>query len=267
MIRTRSRNRRAARPLAGGFSLIELSVVVVVMALILGSILVPLTTQIGERRIVETRKLLAEIESALIGFAAANGRLPCPASATSSGSESFAGGGSPSDGNCSNFFDGFLPAATLGLDNVDNQGFALDAWGLAQNRIRYAVSNATVNAITNPFTRTDGMRSAGMSNISAATTLLYVCASGTGVTAANCGTAPTLASNAIAVIWSVGANAATGGTATDEAQNPNPNGGSADRIFVSKARSNTPGSEFDDEVTWAGPYSLFNRMIAAGRLP
>ncbi|MGH7462759.1 MAG: hypothetical protein ACREMA_17250, partial [Longimicrobiales bacterium] len=69
------------------------------------------------------------------------------------------------------------------------------------------------------------------------------------------------------VIWSVGPNAATGGTSTDEAQNPNPNGGSANRIFVSRTKSNTPGSEFDDEVTWVGPYTVFNRLVTAGRLP
>lgn len=265
---TFNRHRRVSPLLSGGFSLIELSVAILIMALIIGSILVPLTTQVGERRVAETRKLLAEVESALLGFAAAHGRFPCPAIATSNGTEAFDTGGSASDGNCSNFLNGLLPARTLGLDTVDNQGFAVDAWGLTQNRIRYAVSNATVNSISNPFTRTDGMRSAGMANIGAASTLLYVCNSGTGVTASNCGTAGTLAANAIAAIWSVGANAATGGTSTDEAENPNPYGaGVNSRIFVSKARSDTVGSVFDDEVTWIAPYTVFNRMIAAGKLP
>ena len=56
----------------------------------------------------------------------------------------------------------------------------------------------------------------------------------------------TLASNAAVVVWSVGANGATGGTSVHEAQNPNPNGGSADRIFVSRGTSNVPGHEFDE---------------------
>lgn len=250
-----------------GFTLIEMAVVVLVLVLLLGSIIVPLTTQVEQRKVSDTRKILDEAREALIGFAAANGRFPCPASATSNGSESFAGGGSATNGNCSNFFDGFLPAVTLGLTATDSQGYTVDGWGLVQNRIRYAVSSQTVNSITNPLTRTSGMSSAGMSNLAAAQ-FLYVCNSGVGVTAgSNCGTAVTLASNAMAVIYSVGPNAATGGTSAHEAENPNPNGGSADRIFVSRDWSTVTGSEFDDIATWIGTSPLFNRMIAAGQLP
>jgi hypothetical protein len=164
---------------------------------------------------------------------------------------------------------GFLPAATLGFTPVDSNGFAVDAWGLSPyNRIRYAVSAVTINAITQPFTRVNGMRSAGMSNISSATTLLYVCNSGTGPNATNCNTAVALASSVPVVIWSVGPNAATtSGASVDEAQNPNPAGGSADRIFVSKTRSTVAGSAFDDIVTWIGSATIFNRLIAAGQLP
>lgn len=252
---------------AHGFTLIEMAVAVLVLVLLLGSIVVPLTTQVEQRKVSDTRRLLEEARDALTGFAAANGRLPCPASAASNGAESFAAGGSASNGNCSNFFDGFLPAVALGFTPTDSQGYAVDGWGIIQNRIRYAVSNQTVNSVTNPLTRTGGMSSAGMTNLAAAQ-FLYVCNSGIGVTAgSNCGTAVTLASNALAVIYSVGPNAATGGTSAHEAENPNPNGGSADRIFVSRDWSGVAGSEFDDIVTWIGTSPLFNRLIAAGQLP
>ena len=250
-----------------GFTLVELAVALFVLMLLLSSIVVPLTTRVEQRKISDTRRALDDARDALIGFAAANGRLPCPASATSNGNESFAAGGSAADGNCSNFFDGFLPAAALGLTATDSQGYALDGWGLEQNRIRYAVSNQTVNGITHPLTRTSGMSSAGLSGLSTAQ-FLYVCNSGTGVTAgANCGTAVTLSSNAMAVLYSVGPNAATGGTGAHEAENPNPNGGSPDRIFVSRDWSSGTVAEFDDIVTWIGTSPLFNRMIAAGQLP
>jgi type II secretory pathway pseudopilin PulG len=250
-----------------GFTLIELAVALFVLILLLGSLVVPLTTQVEQRKISDTRKALDEARDALIGFAAANGRLPCPASGTSNGAESFAAGGSAANGGCSNFFDGFLPAVALGIAATDSQGYALDGWGLVQNRIRYAVSNQTVNSITNPLTRTSGMSSAGLTSLTAAQ-FLFVCNSGTGVTAgANCGTAVTLASNAMAVLYSVGPNAATGGTSAHETENPNPNGGSPDRIFVNHDWSTVSGSEFDDIVTWIGTSPLFNRMIAAGQLP
>ncbi len=259
-----------------------------IIALLLGSILVPLQTQIESRNFENTQRILDQAREALIGFAAANGRFPCPASATSNGAEDFSVAGNAANGICdatvtgASVYHGFLPAATLGVTPVDANGYGLDAWERSpQNRIRYAVSNATIGAAnTNTFTRTStattGMRFAGMSNIASATTLLYVCNSGTGGAAmtagTNCGTAATLTSNTPAVIWSVGPNAATtGGVSTDEQQNPNPDptiaGFSADRIFVSRTKSGGTSGEFDDIVTWLSSPALFNRLIAAGQLP
>jgi hypothetical protein len=62
-------------------------------------------------------------------------------------------------------------------------------------------------------------------------------------------------------------NAATGGDSIDEAQNPNAKGGGADRVFVSRVRSNVPGREFDDLVTWIPMPVLIGRMVMAGQLP
>jgi prepilin-type N-terminal cleavage/methylation domain-containing protein len=244
-----------------GFSLVEMAIAVFIMALLIGSFLVPLQSQVEIRKIDETQRILDQAREALMGFVAGNGRFPCPATAGSTGVESFAGGGNAANGNCSNFFDGFLPAITIGFTPVDGSGYALDAWGLQQNRIRYAVSNVTVSGVTNPFTKTGGIRSAGMANISAAN-MLYVCNSGTGVTASNCGTATALTSNAIAVIYSLGANAPNGGSAPHESKNLD-----ADRVFVLTERSSVTGSIFDDQVTWIGSPTLFNRMISAGILP
>lgn len=253
--------------------MIELAVAIVIIALLLGGILVPLQTQVESRKFDETQKILDQARDALLGYAAGYGYFPCPASATSNGQE--AAGTDHTTGACpavvtgTNLYHGFLPAARLGFAPTDANGYALDAWGLTANRIRYAVSSQTVNAITNPFTRTNGMRNAGMANITNVA-LLYVCNSGTGVIAGtNCGTAVALTSNAPVVIWSVGPNAPTpiGGTSVHEAQNPNPNGGSTDRLFVSRLRSDMVGAEFDDIVTWIGSPATFNRLIASGQLP
>ena len=168
-------------------------------------------------------------------------------------------------------YHGFLPAAALGLPASDANGYALDAWGSGANRIRYAVASQSVGSAsnTNAFTRTYGMRAAGISSLSdTALSLFHVCGSGKGVSAGvSCGSAPTLVSSAPVMIWSVGPNAATGGASVDEAQNPNPNGGSADRIFVSRARSDVEGNEFDDIVAWIPMTILIGRMVAAGQLP
>jgi hypothetical protein len=73
----------------------------------------------------------------------------------------------------------------------------------------------------------------------------------------------------VVVIWSPGANAlTTGGTATDESQNPNPRSeGSTDALFVSRTRSDDAANPFDDVVSWIGINTLVNRMVAAGQLP
>ena len=61
-----------------GFTLIEMGVALFVIALLLGSIMVPLATQVEQRQISETEKTLEEIREAIIGYTLANGYLPCP---------------------------------------------------------------------------------------------------------------------------------------------------------------------------------------------
>lgn len=58
-----------------GFTLIELAVALVVVTLILGGLLVPLNTQLEQRKSSDTQKSLDEIKEALIGFAVANGSV------------------------------------------------------------------------------------------------------------------------------------------------------------------------------------------------
>ena len=124
-----------------------------IIALLLGSILVPLQTQIESRNFENTQRILEQAREALVGYAGAYGYFPCPASATSNGLES---GPNHATGACAavvtgtNAYIGFLPAAALGFTPTDAQGYAVDAWGqsLDRNRIRYAISNVTVNGIT-----------------------------------------------------------------------------------------------------------------------
>ena len=252
---------RLKRKAAAGFTILEHAVSLSVIALMLGSILVPLQTQIENRKIDETRRMLDVAQEMLLGFVAANGYFPCPADAASNGQE--ARGTNHALGTCP-VWHGFLPAALLGFRPSDEHGFGLDAWEVSSNRLRYAVSNQMVNGTTNTFTRTNGLRGVPLASLGA-TPLLYICQSGNGTTVNDCGTAVTLASNAAAVIWSVGANGKSGGISVHEAQNPNPNGGSADRVFVSRGPSTVVGNEFDDLVTWIPAPTLISRLLAAGQ--
>ena len=61
-----------------GFSLIELAVVLFIVGLMLGGLLTPLATKVEYENINETSIALNEIKESLLGFAIANGYLPCP---------------------------------------------------------------------------------------------------------------------------------------------------------------------------------------------
>lgn len=265
-----------------GFTLLELALTLVIMAMLASAMLVPFVAQVTQRKISATERILDQAAEALIGYATATGRLPCPATAGSNGAEDFAAGGNAANGICESFF-GFLPAATLGFTPINANGFAIDGWGTEQNQVRYAVSSSTTPATgvipvppTYAFTRSGGMREA-RADVIAASRLLVVCSGGAGAVAAPApacgGGTVTLTSNAPAVIWSSGANAASGGANVDEAQNPHANGlavppnGSADRIFVSRARSDIAGAEFDDIVSWLSVGNLVSRMVMGGQLP
>ena len=65
-----------------GFSLIEISLVVVIMAIIGGSILALLSTQQSSARTSATHTKQDAVKQALINFVGQNRRLPCPAVAT-----------------------------------------------------------------------------------------------------------------------------------------------------------------------------------------
>jgi prepilin-type N-terminal cleavage/methylation domain-containing protein len=67
---------------SSGFTLVELAMVLFIVSLLIGGLLMPLSAQNEVRGRQETDRALATIREALIGFAAINGRLPCPADRT-----------------------------------------------------------------------------------------------------------------------------------------------------------------------------------------
>lgn len=249
---------------ASGFSLAELAVVLVIATLLLGGMLMPLSAQNDLRRTTETWRSLHEVRDALLGFAIANGRLPCPAAAGATGIE--AGGGAVACAGAANgVADGFLPGMSMGLSPGDGQGYLLDAWG---NQIRYAVTVAP-SAAPNAFTTSKGIGNFWHANSTPPAADLQICTHSAsignpGTAKADCSANDALTKGAVAVIYSLGKNAAAAGAGTDEAANLN-----GDRVFVShEARpAGASGGEFDDLVVWLSTNILYNRMVAAGSLP
>lgn len=235
-----------------GFTLVELAIVLIIVALLLGGMMTTLSAQNQIRHNQETLQALAEAREALIGFATVNGRLPRPTSSASNGLER---------GVCANDIEctGFIPWQTLGINK-------LDGWG---KLIRYSVtpdfsSSPTVLILTTTATKKIQTRD----NAGGAGTTYLVGQTG------NCNGTDQQCSPA--VIFSHGnrnfgttdSGIALGNTSTtnaDEATND-----VATTTFISRTMSDSPtaqGGEFDDIVIWISPNILFNRMIAAGKLP
>jgi prepilin-type N-terminal cleavage/methylation domain-containing protein len=256
---------RPPRRAQAGFTLTELAVVVVVIALLLGGLLMTLEAQNTARTTAETRQTLQNAHDAIIGFAVRYGRLPCPATAFSNGVESPAAPPAPPAANPCTVTKGFVPAATLGIGPTDRWGYLIDAWG---QRVRYAVSKVDSDAFT-----TAGKLREKAFNVTG-TTWLKVCSS-TGasavLTTTACPAPPVTSFDTPAVIFSTGKNGASGVPASqDEAENLDEFfvGTDNDRVFVAHelTTADALSGAFDDVVTWISPNVLYHRMISAGAL-
>jgi prepilin-type N-terminal cleavage/methylation domain-containing protein len=249
-----------------GFSLLELAIVMFIMGLLLAGVVMPLSARVDQQRIDATTQQLGEIRGALTGYALANDALPCPATAASNGLASATATGCTSR-------HGFVPAVTLGLSGPRNADqLLLDAWG---NPIRYSVTASDADGDGN----WDFVRPGEMRNVTVATLApdLRVCTTAAGSSATACASnATTVVATAPAVLLSMGKEWAST-TSVDEQENVGatlgggPSGLSyevaSDIVFVNRARSEAPGNEFDDLVTWVSPAAFYGQLLAAGRLP
>jgi prepilin-type N-terminal cleavage/methylation domain-containing protein len=247
---------------ARGFTLTELAVVFTIISFLLAAGMYTLSAQTEQRNFEETRQRLEAARELLLGFALANGRLPCPAG-TGSPDEAPVGGGTCS---APGPYGGFLPARTIGYQIVDAAGYAIDAWG---NRLRYAVSATTPTCAITPvppphFTSALNLRTNG---VTCRPNDLVVCRSATGITSSNCGSGSNVLTNQdtlVAIVFSTGKNGAAGSAGTDEAANLN-----GDRVFVwhTPTPAGAANGEFDDQMTWIAVGELYGRLVAAGLLP
>jgi type II secretory pathway pseudopilin PulG len=292
-----------------GFSLVEMAIVLIILSFVLGAILMPVQVQRQQLTQSQTENTLEIARKALIGFVQQNGRLPCPATATSNtdagsyGQENPSGGtrymaspAPPAAPNTCAMQSGYLPAATLGLQPVDQYGFALDAWN---NRIRYAVANDDSSTLAAPyddpstpavvdlirtvngshpacggdaapdFTTSNNISAVGIACL--VPNLSVFCGS---VTTTACVAGTALVSNAVAVIFSTGENGNLPDSelgeslGIDEISNK-----TATTTFYSRTPTvklpttpNSSSEKFDDLVTWISPYILYNAMIEVGQL-
>ena len=219
-----------------GFSLLEMSIVLLIMGLLLGSLLRPFGTTLVEKKRRQTETQLYLIREALVGYASANHRLPCPLT-DSSGNV----------GNCA-VEHGYVPAATLGIDGrFNDSGILIDSWG---SPIRYSVSNSDADNNGRPdFTTAGEMQYVGIQLLQPN---FEVCAN-----AVNC---DPLRANQVPVVISSSGPFSTG--SANELENTD-----GDSRFVSGAPDSAGTDQFDDIVVWLSENILYSRLIKAGVLP
>ncbi len=213
-----------------GFSLVELSIVLVVVGILLGGILNGTATLIQSARLREADKDLELIRESLIGFVVANGRLPC-ADTDQDGTENGPAG-------CQE--DGFLPFAQLGVSRSD-------PWGgdyLYHVNPDYAGPNIAGTECSFVLTTPDLDIDIGGRDED--------------------GNLQTVATGMAVIVVSEGENRGTGAVADDEEENTDGD----DNFIQNEYRYSTdPGEWFDDRIMWISPLILKAKMLESGRLP
>ncbi len=129
--------------------------VLVILALLGGSLLVPVTSRLEARDRNATLERLRDIQHALTGFAIIHGRLPCPSTETDPASPAY---GLEDGPPCNLAREGVLPWRSLAMPATDAWGrerhAAGDEWvGHWRYRVDPAFSVAPIGAATAPSAR------------------------------------------------------------------------------------------------------------------
>lgn len=237
-----------------GFSLVEIAIVLTIVALLLGGLLPTISSQMEQARRSETRKQMDEIRSSLLGFAVANGRLPCP-DTDNDGNENIAtpttADNTPVTGQSTKRYS--CSAGSGNLPHNQTGSSALDSFGSA---FVYSVTPVfgEKNEIWSGLGGTGSLLSTTYFTLSS-TGNLHICSSTTNATTP-CPT-PRLTDTAAAIVLSRGPNWVLT-PSTEETENTD-----SDGDFISHETS----PSFDDLALWLSPNTLFDRMVAAGKLP
>ena len=156
-----------------GFTLLEMSIVLIIASVVSAGVMVVMTNSLSVRQVSETNAKLDTIQKALFAFRVANDRLPCPADITYAITNASFGAEVATPGSCpaATFLDatgtshdargGMVPTQTLRLPD----DYAFDAWG---RRILYAVAkDITQTGAFNTFLGNDSTTRIAIKNSSA----------------------------------------------------------------------------------------------------
>lgn len=232
--------------LSNGFSLVELSIVLVIVGVLASAAVAPLSGSIRQARFKQTQIQLETIREALHGYLISSGRLPCPLDASS---ELL-----PSNDQCSTSH-GALPGAILGvMGQRSATGALLDPWG---KEYVYAVSmndHESSGTQSRPDWLTVGEPVAvGASQLGADLSLCRKQSSG------NCPAKDLIASD---IVWVVFSKGESDGSTGAELENQD-----SDTVFAVSAYSSNKEQPFNDQFAWASRSELIYWLLKAEWLP
>lgn len=212
-----------------GFTLTELAVALVIIGIMLGGLIMPLSTQQEIKQRKEAERQQREIQEALLGYVALTGRLPCPTKVDDPSDPSYGQEGALP---CLTS-DGYLPWKTLGLTETDPWGSKrLNSSDAFIGYWRYRVDSAFTTPITLALQPSDA--------------LIVKDASDWALTKVS-------PDSPIAIIYSTGPDRQANGL--------NSNADSSD------FQAGEPSKDFDDITFWISRPIVLNRLITVGRIP
>lgn len=233
------------RQAQNGFTLVEMAIVLTIVAVLMAGLLPTISSQIEQQRRNDTRKQIAEIQQALLGFAIMNGRLPCPMPATITDPTNPNYGLEAASCISSPTAEGFLPWKTLGVSETD-------AWGSKRTSTsspwagywRYRPNRSFCNAGSLITLNTDPSTLDALSIVDNSWT-----------------TITSLTERPIAIVFSTGPDLKPNGKNALPFQPTN-------AVYQSDVPGKNPDTtNFDDILVWISRPQLLNRMVAAGKLP
>lgn len=282
-----------------GFTLVELAIALLIVGLLLASAMIPISAQIDIKAAADTQRVMDQIRDSLIGFAQANGRLPCPADPTLASSNASAG--QEAAAKCT-LGKGVIPWAVLGTPEADSWGrrFTYRVAPIFTDTVPGATWNTTALLDTD-LSMTSAAQSTSCSSPTPTPTLstFALCSEGNLSVYTRSGTAHTASAMALKVAlvivshgkngyggYTRDGNAISGVTAGSD-EYVNGTGGTTavatvpqSFVFISRGYTQPPsdgscndaaGTDdycgFDDLVSWVSPTLLVSKMVSAGKLP
>jgi prepilin-type N-terminal cleavage/methylation domain-containing protein len=216
-----------------GFTLIEMTMVLLIIGLLIGSFIIPLGAQMDINNLKLTDQRLAQIKEALLGYAARNRRLPCPDTDTVFPKVRDGKENRKPDNSCDEesnipgqkFKEGDLPWADLGVDGKD-------AWG---NYFRYRADSKHTTPNAYDISIPASADTLGVKNKAGAVTFVE---------------------NAVAIVFSNGKN-----KQSDALNVPSILLDPDSKVYT---QGDFVPKDFDDRLVWLSDNELVSRLAAAG---